>query len=551
MFDKDDLSIKFCWAIAILATLFRLGLSLTQYATIYPPLAPLDDDLMTRAAMSITAGQWLGAYNCLTISKHAGFAVWLAFLHSIKIPYLVGNMAVWAMASALAAGALAPAVKRNWGKLAIYLSLLYNPAASAQYATRVYRDSLFPRLCVMFFSGIVGAALRHKKKLSSQLPWMLLYGAVFGRIYLFREDGIWVMPFFFAALATVLVIDRKSGRAFLVRSTLVSIAPFVLGALLIAAYCRQNQKYYGRFIVSDFDSGEFKAAYGAMTSLEQDSWDPQVAVPEDVRQDLYRNIEMFAGVEEALKEPLLMNGYYDKSKGDFRSGAFYWALRSRLDSMGVYRTPQKAREYYEELTAEIQKAVDEGRLRTTDGSTKLRRSVTPPIRAEYIAPVLAETWNGFRLSILFKDCDPLAERAVGIYEEEIRPVEEYINQKGAVALIENTETPYLSPARQLTHGIMRAIRAVYSVLIPVMTVVALIRQIKKLMSDIQLKRVSPDSLLNVVLLGFIGMALLRSAMIAFMEVSSFGIGTYVMYLSTVHPLIILYAVTGTVKSYEY
>ena len=43
-------------------------------------------------------------------------------------------------------------------------------------------------------------------------------------------------------------------------------------------------------------------------------------------------------------------------------------------------------------------------------------------------------------------------------------------------------------------------------------------------------------------------ALLRCAMIAFMEVAAFHIGTYVMYLATVHPLLILFtAVTHLQK----
>ena len=45
----------------------------------------------------------------------------------------------------------------------------------------------------------------------------------------------------------------------------------------------------------------------------------------------------------------------------------------------------------------------------------------------------------------------------------------------------------------------------------------------------------------LLLLGLLGMALLRCAMIAFVEVSSFGIGTSTMYLATVHPLFLLYA----------
>ena len=44
----------------------------------------------------------------------------------------------------------------------------------------------------------------------------------------------------------------------------------------------------------------------------------------------------------------------------------------------------------------------------------------------------------------------------------------------------------------------------------------------------------------VLLFGLLAMAALRCGMIAFVEVSSFGIGTSTMYLSTVHPLLLLY-----------
>ena len=48
----------------------------------------------------------------------------------------------------------------------------------------------------------------------------------------------------------------------------------------------------------------------------------------------------------------------------------------------------------------------------------------------------------------------------------------------------------------------------------------------------------------LLLFGIFGIALLRCAMIAFVEVSSFGIGTSTMYLATVHPLLALYAFVG-------
>ena len=52
------------------------------------------------------------------------------------------------------------------------------------------------------------------------------------------------------------------------------------------------------------------------------------------------------------------------------------------------------------------------------------------------------------------------------------------------------------------------------------------------------------------MLGLLGMALLRCAMIGFVEVSSFGIGTSTMYLATVHPLLILYAAVTALEPGE-
>ena len=51
-------------------------------------------------------------------------------------------------------------------------------------------------------------------------------------------------------------------------------------------------------------------------------------------------------------------------------------------------------------------------------------------------------------------------------------------------------------------------------------------------------------LLALLLAGLFAMALLRCFMIAFVEVASFNIGTYAMYLSTVHPLLLLFSAAG-------
>lgn len=164
-------------------------------------------------------------------------------------------------------------------------------------------------------------------------------------------------------------------------------------------------------------------------------------------------------------------------------------------------------------------------------------------------PILAETSKGFGMVITFGQCDPSAERAVG-KDYEIARVRDFINREGYVACIENTDIPYLSPIRRLSHKFMRVMISIYKVCMPIMLLITFTWQIKKLIRDIKEKKFDRSSMLNIILLGLIGMAFLRCAMIGFMEVSSFAIGTYVMYLSTVHPLVIAYGFLGFAKTFE-
>ena len=75
----NDISKKVLILLGVLFTAARLFLAWTQYATIYPPLAPIDDHFMFTAAQNIVAGDWFGDYNYLTLSKHAFLQFGLRF----------------------------------------------------------------------------------------------------------------------------------------------------------------------------------------------------------------------------------------------------------------------------------------------------------------------------------------------------------------------------------------------------------------------------------------------------------------------------------------
>ena len=101
--NRPRLSRRTFWVLCALLVCLRLTLTGFQQAYIWVGGAPLDDELMFRAANSITAGQWLGAYDYLTLSKAMFFPVWLALLHALHLPYLISGAALWCGAALTAA----------------------------------------------------------------------------------------------------------------------------------------------------------------------------------------------------------------------------------------------------------------------------------------------------------------------------------------------------------------------------------------------------------------------------------------------------------------
>ena len=90
------------WLWAALITLLRCAVTHFQLAYMWAGGAPLDDELMFRAANAITSSQWLGEYDYLTLSKSMFFAVWLALLNKLHLPYLLGGALLWCAAALLA-----------------------------------------------------------------------------------------------------------------------------------------------------------------------------------------------------------------------------------------------------------------------------------------------------------------------------------------------------------------------------------------------------------------------------------------------------------------
>ncbi len=585
---QKDISRRAFWVLVCLAVLAKLVLVHFQCIYTWIDGAPLDDELMFKAAQSITAGQWLGPYNWLTLSKHMFFPVWLSAAHALHIPYLLAGQLLLCAAALAAALAFAPVLSRYKSRFLLFALLVYNPAATASFTLRVYRDNIFPAECLLFFAGLIGYALRYARPLKQGLPWLGICGLGLALAWLTREDGIWLLPFFAAGCAAVLVaVLRQKGLAHKVWRCAALALPAAVLVLGINLFCAVNYAWYGVYTVSDFSSGSFAEAFGAMTRIEHENWHPLVSVPRDVREKLYQNVEELAPFRYWLEEyPPMRNGYLNRARGDYQTGSFYWVLRRTAQEEGVYQSAPAAQAFWQRVADRINALCDAGVLPAGRGR---RNSTTPPIRAEYLPDVLAEGVRGLWHTMTFKDCEAsLSEITIG-QPQDVAIWEEYLGSRANLAAIAGTADPYYSPLQELAFRILYWVQCLYALALPPALLAAVWVQLRrgwglvrrgKQGSAAQKTNAKPQNaaplqttdpaqnaardtaapqqgaqqtalawLLWLILAGLLGMALLRCLMIAFVEVASFNIGTYVMYLSTVHPLLILFAAAGLLTAW--
>ena len=397
------------WCGVAVLVLLRCGLTSFQQAYTWVGGAPLDDELMFRAAQAITAGEWLGAYDYLTLSKAMFFPVWLALLHVLHLPYLVSGAALWCAASLLAAFAFAPLWRNaepGCGRvltLGLFGALAFLPSGWAAYTLRVYRDNIFPALCLVFFAGMAGMALRavfYTAKQKPLWPWLLAAGVGLACAYLDREDaGMFLLPFAGAATIIVLVVLVGKRRWLCCAAQAIPYAMLAAGVL---TFCGLNYSHYGVFALSDFSEGSFAAAMGAMMRVDTDSDAPYLSVPADARAKIYEAVPELEPLAYWLEEDAQMeNDFRDPGLNDYRAGSFYWAIRRAAQFEGIYDSAQTADAYWQNVADKINAACDAG---TLPSRTDKRVATSQPIKAEYVGATLAETWKGFWHVLGFKYC---------------------------------------------------------------------------------------------------------------------------------------------------
>ncbi|PYM90301.1 MAG: hypothetical protein DME04_23145, partial [Candidatus Rokuibacteriota bacterium] len=364
--------------------------------------APHDDGLYLRLAGNLAAGKWLGWFDNLTLAKAVGYPAFVALTYTLGLPLLLSQNLLYAMSVAVLCLALRRLIGGRWALAAMFLVLLFNPAPWA--VQRVVRDHVYASLTLLVLAGAVGTLAYRREGLGKLAVWAAGLGMALAAFWHTRDEGIWILPALLViAIFTCvdIVYGCRSDRWR--RLALIAAAPLlpILAGLAIAGL---NQHRYGVFMTTELSDRAFLAAYGATSRVEHQHWQPYVPMPAETRERLYRVSPAFAELRPYLEgsgrhwlahcipnHPLCGKEYF--------GGWYLWVFRDAVAHAGYYRSAPAARAYYWRLASEIDRACDSGAVNCVPP----RSSLSPPMRSEYVSPIVDSVERAVRYVINLDD----------------------------------------------------------------------------------------------------------------------------------------------------
>ena len=371
------------WA-AVALTLLKLWLTRGQpvYAI---GQASHDDRLFIELTGHLLNGEWLGAYNQLTLAKGPFFSLFMAASFWLGLPLGLTQQLAYAGASAVLVFALRPWLRNGWVKLLVYALLLWNPMSfEGANLGRLLRQNVATPLALLVFAGLIALYARRQTGFRRQGPWAALTGLAFGCFWLTREEAVWLLPGVgLLGLAYVwdLAGDWRERKSAATRTAGVLL---LAAALPVGTVSALNAYYYGWFGTVEFRATEFKDAYGALLRVQAGPAIPYVPITRQMRDAIYPLSPAFAELKPFFDGEIGLHWadqeIFSAAERQIRAGWIMWALRDTVAAAGHANSAGDALAFYQRMANEINAACDLGQLR----ARPRRSGFLPPITPEFI-----------------------------------------------------------------------------------------------------------------------------------------------------------------------
>jgi hypothetical protein len=362
-------------ALVLLRYWLTAGLPLTAHAQ-----GTFDDELFIRLAESVVSGEWLGAYDMLTLVKAPLYSLFIAANYLLGLQFKTMEHTIYIFASVLFFMALLKSRVNPYLALVPFILLLFNP----YFHSSVERGWFYAGLVFLVFSGIFYMISLRMLTQSIRPLHSFLLGVGFSMLYLSREETIWLYPWMAIAFAVLFYQPEREKVLRLMGKTLPLL---ILGiALPILVVLTANYTKYGHFGVKDSAVKEFNAAFKLMKSVRTKEEKPFVDITHNAFSKMFEVSPTLAQYQPYLEGNIgkkwgtLMCRRHTEVCGEIGGGYVYWALREASAAQGYFQSPEKMKSVYSQISDELKNGCLNGQLDCTRSAWPLRF----PIRQERI-----------------------------------------------------------------------------------------------------------------------------------------------------------------------
>lgn len=329
-----------------------------------------DDIMQMKNAVTMTAGDWLGgSYFYTSMAKNVGYPLFLAIGQWLNISYGFLYGAVIIFASLIFVKAISPIFSSRKLLLLIYVIILFAPINHEAFY-RIYRNALVPWFFLLVLSCMIALFIRHKEKVSKQIPWSIGAMASIMYFWILREDSIWIFPFVFTASIMIIIVNHplvwRHRREF-IHKTLLALLPLsgiIAVSIIISAI---NYSHYGIWAMNDRTQTYAPKAMSLIYRIDdgrtkdKDVWasreSMRLAINESptlrkIGDRVLASYNLWAGGEEL------------ELKGDISQ----WSLRFAVEEEGYYHgNARKTNTFYKKVYEELTEAFRSGKLHKKSG----------------------------------------------------------------------------------------------------------------------------------------------------------------------------------------
>lgn len=249
--------------------------------------------------------------------------------------------------------------------IGMFLFLIFHPY-TLNYFDRALSENLLS--CLTLLLVAIGIEIAFNKKIT--FTKILIFSVLFGISYSVRSEGIVLLAPFLTLWLAYLIFNKKNKiKDFLNsrvnKTVLFSIFSLIIFSLIISSV---NYMKWGSFVKDELKSPGYSAAMKALISIDVGPTPYQTSITMDMLREGEKYSPALKDVNHYLvgatgKGWMRISEEATLIPGEIGNGWFYWALRDSAAATGWHVNPRFANEKYQQISAEINQAFENGQLK--------------------------------------------------------------------------------------------------------------------------------------------------------------------------------------------